>query len=572
MTTDDRKHDAVTDTTPAGGGIETIVASTMLGGLGALFPVGALRNAAGSLVRDPAPLVDEAVELPSRLADVALRGGGDDVAAARDPRFMDPAWRENPVFNRMAKAYLSLCDSATKVIDELDVDWRSRERIRQSTDNLLAAASPTNNPLLNPVVWKQTLDTGGANLVKGAKNFVDDMSTPSKLPASVDRDGFVLGETIATTEGKVVRREQLYELIEYVPLKEEVDAVPSLIIASPVNKFYLIDLDPRRSVVAAELRAGRRVFIVSWVNPDRSLADAGFDAYCAALVEAMETVCAISGSPKLNTMGLCGGGQVTLMTAAYLAAVGRQDIMATLTICIAVTDFAEGPAGSAHLSRARAKRAIEQARSQGSFDAAQTARGFALLRPVEGIWLAYVDRFLMGRDAPKHDLLFWANDQTNLTPKFGADMITVALDNSLAHPGEYVLNGAHLDVSKIDVPVYILGASTDHISPWHDCYRTVGEIGENACFVLASGGHAAAIAKGPGAKRASHRTGGVAYGVDPDDWLAGSELHAGPWWDHWNAWIESREPEKIPAPTSQGSEEFPPIGDAPGEYVMRVLT
>jgi polyhydroxyalkanoate synthase len=388
----------------------------------------------------------------------------------------------------------------------------------------------------------------------------------------VDREGYVIGESIATTAGKVVRREPLYELIEYAPLAEEVDAIPTLIIASPVNKFYLIDLDPRRSVVQGELRAGRRVFVVSWINPDRSLADSGFDAYCAALVEAMETVCEISGTSSCNAMGLCGGGQITLMTAGYLAGVGRQDLMATLTIAIAVTDFIEGPAGSAHLSRGRAKRAIEQARAHGAFDAAATARGFALLRPVEGIWLAYVDRFLLGKEAPKHDLLFWANDQTNLTPQFGADMISIALDNSLAHPGEYVLGGVPLDLSKIEVPVYVLGASTDHISPWHDCYRAVDQIGPNAIFVLATGGHAAAIAKGPGAKRASYHTGGPAFGIDPDDWLAHSELNSGPWWDHWNAWIASREPGRIPAPSEQGSAEFPPVGDAPGDYVRHMLT
>ncbi|MFT4127259.1 MAG: hypothetical protein QM662_13655 [Gordonia sp. (in: high G+C Gram-positive bacteria)] len=569
MTTVDR-HDAG-EHTPAGGGIETFAASTLLGGLGVALAPRALGRAAAATVRNPAPFVGGIARLTGRLAAVALTGRDEGVEAL-DNRFADPAWHGNPLFHRLAAGYLTICDATMAAVDELDVDWRVREQVRMSVDNALALAAPTNNMLLNPQVWKEILDTGGASVIRGAQHVLADWRTPAKLPASVDRSGFALGSTIAATPGKVVRRETLYELIEYAPLTDTVDAIPTLIIASPVNKFYLVDLAPERSVIAAELRAGRRVFVVSWVNPDRTHADSGFDDYAAAVVEAMETACRIVGSTSCHPMGLCGGGQLTLLAAAYLASTGRQHLMATLTIAIAVVDFSGEPSGSAYIDRATVGRAIQKARKAGHFNAVDTARSFALLRPVDGIWHPVVHRYLLGRAAPRHDLLFWAADQTNMSAQFGADMLTAALDNSFAVPDRAVVCGVPVDAGKISVPTYVLGASTDHISPWHDCYRTVAMIGDNAEFTLATGGHAAAIAKGPGSKRASYHTGGPAFGVDADTWLSRSEQRSGSWWEHWNEWIARHAPETVAAPDSAGSAEFPPIDDAPGHYVRRVLT
>ncbi len=562
--------EAATEQTPAGGGIETFVASAAFGGFGSLFPPAAIARAATSVLRHPAPAIGHLLGLPGRLASTALTGRSDRVTL--DKRFDDPAWHGNPLLHRLALGYLTLCDTAMTALDELDTDWRTKDQLRQSVDNVLAAASPSNNPFLNPQVWKETLDTGGSNFAQGYRHLLEDWGTAAKLPATVDRSAFALGETIAATPGKVVRRERLYELIEYAPTTNSVDMIPTLIIASPVNKFYLVDLSPDRSVVRGELQAGRRVFVVSWVNPDPSHTDAGFDAYTEAVVEAIETACRITGSTACHPIGLCGGGQLTLIAAAHLAASGRQKLMATLTIAIAVTDFTAGPAGSAHLDKARADRSIAKAKEAGYFNAADTARSFALMRPVDGIWHAFVHRYLLGRPAPKHDLLFWAADQTNLSSRFGADMMATALDNTLATPGRAVVCGTPLDISRITVPTYILGASTDHISPWHDCYRTVAMIGDNASFVLATGGHAAAIARGPGAKRATYRTGAPAINVTPDRWLEQSELHPGSWWEHWNAWIATRAPDTTPAPSEPGSDEYPPIADAPGDYVRQSTT
>ena len=368
-----------------------------------------------------------------------------------------------------------------------------------------------------------------------------------------------------------MRKTRVYELIQYQPRADKVDAVPLLVIPSPVNKYYLLDLEPEQSVARAELDAGRQVFIASWVNPDASHADVGFDEYVIGIVEMLDTVAAISGSDASHLLGLCGGGVLAFLAAAYLAAIGRERLLASLTVAIAVLDYDRGPSAMAFLDRKGAERAIRRATEHGFFDARDTARAFALIRPIEGIWNIAVHNYLLGKQPPAMGLLYWAADQTNMATKFGGQMMQAALENSLTRPGGVTVGGVPIDPSQITVDTYVLGASTDHISPWQDCYRTIAMIGGDATFVLAKGGHAIVIAKGPGSPRASYRTGAI-RGSDPDEWLASSVDNKGSWWEHWNDWIEKRTPDKKPAPTRLGNDACPPLGDAPGEYVKRLVT
>ena len=388
------------DDSGAGAGFEAVLAAAAYDGIGALAPPADLSRLARAVLRNPVP--------PARsLAGLALRLGaiGWGSAAAGpageglDRRFADPAWAGNPVLNRIALSYLAYCDTTLGILQDVDVDWRTRERLRLLADNLLAAASPTNNLLSNPSSWKRLIDTGGGSLRAGLANLVHDLRSPAKLPASVDKTAFTLGKDLAATPGKVVRRSRLYELIEYQPVTQSVDVVPVVMIASPVNKYYLLDLEPAGSVVRAELERGRRVFVVSWVNPDESHADAGFDAYVAGIVEVLQTAAEIAGTEAAHLLGLCGGGQLVLLAAAYLAAIGRQHELATLTIGIAVADYARGPATMAFLDRRTAGKAIERATARGYFDAVESARAFALIRPNDGIWANVVNNYLLGQEA-----------------------------------------------------------------------------------------------------------------------------------------------------------------------------
>jgi polyhydroxyalkanoate synthase subunit PhaC len=554
----------------AGGGLEAVMVNAASAGIGGVLPLPELTRFAWSVVRHPVPVASRIGRLATQLARIG-RGQPAEVPARLDSRFRDRAWADNSLLNGVALSYLACCDTVEGALDDADVDWRTRERLRLFIDNVLAAAAPTNNPLTNPAFWKELIDTGGGSLRAGVDNLLADLRLPTKLPSSVDQSAYRIGETIAATTGKVVRRNRIYELIQYQPRADEVDEVPVLLVSSPVNKYYLVDLEPQQSVIRAELDRGRCVFVVSWVNPDASHADIGFDDYVSSIVEILETIADISGATTSHLLGLCGGGLLAFLTAGYLAAIGQQHILATLTIAIAVLDYDRGPSAMAYLDQKQVDRAVRRAVKHGYFDAREAAWSFALMRPIEGIWANAVHNYLLGKPPPAVGLLYWAADQTNLATRFGAQMMEAALNNTLTRPGGVTIGGVPIDAGQITVDTYVLAASTDHISPWQNCYRTVSMVGGDVTFVLAQGGHAIAIARAPGSPRASHRTGDIS-GTDPQAWLSDSVDNKGSWWDHWNAWIERHTPGKRPAPMRQGNDTYPPVGDAPGEYVRRVIT
>ena len=554
----------------AGAGLEAVMANAASAGIGGVLPLPELTRLAWSVVRHPIPVASRIGRLATQLAGIG-RGQSAEAPGRLDSRFRDRAWADNSLLNGVALSYLACCDTVEGALDDADVDWRTKERLRLFIDNVLAAAAPTNNPLTNPAFWKELIDTGGGSLRAGVDNLVADLRLPTKLPSSVDQSAYRIGETIAATAGKVVRRSRIYELIQYQPRVDEIDEVPVLLVSSPVNKYYLVDLEPEQSVIRAELDRGRSVFVASWVNPDASHADVGFDDYVSSTIEMLEAVSEISGSTNSHLLGLCGGGMLAFLTAAYLAATGQQHILATLTIAIAVLDYDRGPSAMAYLDQKQVDRAVRRAIKHGYFDARESAWSFALIRPIEGIWANAVHNYLLGKPPPAVGLLYWAADQTNLATRFGAQMMEAALENTLTRPGAVSIGGVPIDAGQIAVDTYVLAASTDHISPWQNCYRTVSMVGGDVTFVLAHGGHAIAIARAPGSARASYRTGDIS-GTDPQTWLSGSVDNQGSWWDHWNAWIERHTPGKRPAPMRLGNDTYPPVGDAPGEYVRRVIT
>jgi polyhydroxyalkanoate synthase len=554
----------------AGAGLEAVMANAASAGIGGVLPLPELTRLAWSVVRHPTPIASRIGRLATRLAGIG-RGQPAEAPGRLDSRFRDRAWADNSLLNAVALSYLACCDTVEGALDDTDVDWRTRERLRLFIDNVLAAAAPTNNPLTNPAFWKELIDTGGGSLRAGVENLVADLRLPTKLPSSVDQSAYRIGETIAATSGKVVRRNRIYELIQYQPRADEIDDVPVLLVSSPVNKYYLVDLEPELSVIRAELDRGRSVFVVSWVNPDATHADIGLDDYVSSVVEMLETISDIYKSTTSHLLGLCGGGVLAFLTAAYLAAIDQQHILATLTIAIAVLDYDRGPSAMAYLDQKQVDRAVRRAIKRGYFDAREAAWSFALIRPIEGIWANAVHNYLLGKPPPAVGLLYWAADQTNLATRFGAQMMEAALENTLIRPGAVSIGGVPIDAGQITVGTYVLAASTDHISPWQNCYRTVSMVGGDVTFVLAHGGHAIAIARAPGSARASYRTGDISD-TDPQTWLTGSVDNKGSWWDHWNAWIERHTPAKRPASVRLGNDTYPPVGDAPGEYVRRVVT
>lgn len=561
-------HAATHNEAAAAGGFESVLIAGALTTLRATVPGHQLGRLAYALVRRPNPVVVRGARAVRDIAAIMRGAGGE--PGALDRRFSDAAWQDNPLLRRIALGYLAGSAAVEDIIEDADVDSRTREHVRIFVDNVLAAAAPTNNPLLHPASLERAVDTAGMSWRHGLRAMAADMSRRPRIPSTFDGSAFTLGENIAATPGKVVRRGRLYELIQYAPTTDTVAEVPMLCVASPVNKYYLLDLAPEGSVVRALLNRGRQPFMVSWVNPDETHADVGLDDYVAAIVEMLDTVAEISGCGQVHLVGFCGGGQLTFTTAAYLAAAARQDVLASLTIAIAVIDFQRGGTITAMLDRL-ADRSIAIATKRGYFDGRDAAAMFAWIRPNEGIWAHVVNNYLLGLPPSTFDLNYWAADQTNLALAFGTQLLDITGANSWAEPGTLRILGLPLDPARITADTYLLGASSDHICPWRDCYRTRTLLGGETTFVLAKGGHAAVIAKAPGTPRSSYRTSDSSV-TDPDDWLDTATDNSGSWWEHWERWAAMRAPGTKHAPTTIGSIEHPPIGDAPGEYVRVQLS
>jgi polyhydroxyalkanoate synthase subunit PhaC len=551
----------------APGGFELVLASAAFRTISDHIPGHELRAMAAALVQHPGPALTPVIDLARQLVPIVL--GSDGQPTSRDRRFADPAWRTNPLLRRIALGYLASCQAVERIVADAEVDWRTKERVKLLADNLLAAAAPTNNPVLHPLSWQRAIDTGGRSWLRGLQQLVIDMGAPPRLPATVDTTAFSIGENIAATPGKVVWRSELFELIQYAPTAETVDETPVLFVASPVNKYYLLDLSPHRSVIAAELACGRQVFVISWVNPDQRHSDAGLDEYVSSILDSLDAIDAITGGDRAHLLGLCGGGQLAVAVVGYLAATGRQARLATLTLAITVVDFERGGPQGALIDRKVAKRAIARATKDGLFDGKNSAVTFAWLRPNDGIWANVVNDYLLGQQPPAEPLLYWAADQTNLALQLGVDLLEMVVGNGFAAGTVRVLDQA-IDLRNVTVDTYVLGASTDHISPWPDCYRTRALLGGSTTFVLARGGHAVAVATPPGNPKASYRT-GTSSTSDPEQWLAESTDNPGSWWEHWNQWIQECTPTTRPAPTTLGSVSTPVLAEAPGAYVRAML-
>ncbi|MGV0768440.1 PHA/PHB synthase family protein [Mycobacterium syngnathidarum] len=550
------------------GGFESVLTAGAMNTLRGRVPTGELGQIVAALARHPRPALNRIARAAREIGSIAQ--GVDDRPGALDRRFSDVAWQDNALLQRIALGYLAGSAAVEDIVADAEVDWRTKERARVFVDNVLAAAAPSNNPLLNPASLKRAIDTAGTSWIRGLRSLTGDMANRPRIPSAVDGSGYRLGDNLAATPGKVIRRGRLYELIQYAPISESVDAVPVLCVASPVNKYYLLDLGPKESVTRVLLERGRQAFTVSWVNPDQSHQDVGLDDYIAAIVEMLETVAEVCGTDQVHLTGFCGGGQLAFTTAGYLAATGRQELLASLTVAIAVIDFERGGTIGAMLDRRLADRSIAIATRRGYFDGRDTAEMFAWIRPNDGIWVNVVNNYLLGLPLTTFDLVYWSTDQTNLALAFGTQLVDITLTNAWAKPGGVRVLGESLDPGQITVDTYILGASTDHICPWQDCYRTRALLGGQSTFVLAKGGHAAVIARGPGSPRASYRT-AESTANDPYDWQAESTEYTGTWWEHWERWIAKRTPGTRPAPTMLGSLTHPPVGDAPGQYVRTTL-
>jgi polyhydroxyalkanoate synthase subunit PhaC len=557
-------EDWVQDAADDAGGLDLLLTDAALGVM-RRFRDTSVRRLAEKLARDPRLVGRHAAQLGGELGKIAT-GRSQLAPDPRDRRFADPAWTANPLLRRAVQAYLAASAAAEAVVADAELDWRDDTRLKFLLTNLIAAAAPSNNPLLSPVAWKALIETGGGNVVRGLRAFADDMASAPRVPSMVPAGAFEVGKTLAVTPGAVVHRTEQFELIQYQPVTATVYRYPLLIVPPMINKYYITDLAPGRSMVEYLVGEGHQVFVVSWRNPDARHRDWNLDTYGGAVADAMHAVRVIASTPKVSLCALCSGGVVTSMVAAHLAKAGELDRVASIFLGVTVLDQARAGTAAAMIDEDTAAAAVAASAVRGYLDGRALAEVFAWLRPDDLIWNYWVNNYLQGRPPPAFDILHWNADTTRLPAGLHRGFIDIALVNALTIPQAADMLGSAVDLSKIDVDAYVIAAIADHICPWQSCYRTTQLFGGQVKFVLSTSGHIAALVNPPSNAKARFRTAVVNPG-DPRQFLAEATEVAGSWWPDYSAWLAARSGERRDAPEQLGSEAYPVLCDAPGTYV-----
>jgi polyhydroxyalkanoate synthase subunit PhaC len=547
------------------GALDLLLTDGALGVIRRLRPDGAMLRLAASLAGQPRLVARQAAGLTAELGRIAV--GRSQVAPhPKDRRFADPAWDQNPLLKRVMQAYLAAGQAALGTFEAADLDWRDTERLRFLLSNVIAAAAPSNNPLLSPSAIKALVDTGGVSAARGARALLTDLAVAPRVPSMVEPGSFEVGKDLAVTPGSVVYRTEMFELIQYAAATERVNKYPLLIVPPMINKFYITDLAPGRSMTEYLVSDGHQVFCISWRNPDYRHRDWGLDSYGAAVLDALETVRTITRAKKASVCALCSGGIVSSMVAAHLNAIAELDTVATLCLGVTVLDQARAGTAGAMIDEATAAAAMAVSRARGYLDGRTLAEVFAWLRPDDLIWNYWVNNYLQGRPPPAFDILYWNADTTRLPAALHADFIRLALDNSLVKPGCATMLGSPVDLSKVDCDSYVIAGVADHLCPWQSCYRTTQMLGGDVSFVLSTSGHIASMVNPPGNPKATFQV-AEENPEDPAEWPAKASTVAGSWWPHYSRWLAARSGGDKKSRAKAGSKEFAVLGPAPGTYV-----
>jgi len=515
--------------------------------------------------KQPRVLLEVGGRLLQDLTAIAF-GSSDIAPPPKDARFKDPAWQESPVFRRVGQSYLAWAHALNEWLEHSGLEGINRERARFILDIAKDLAAPMNGLAGNPEALRRLWDTRGRSLIDGVRNFVDDVRHNHGYPAVADRHAFKVGTDVAATPGQVVYRNDLLEVIQYQPTTPDVHKVPLLYVFSQVNRFYLGDLTPDRSLFRQLLDAGIQVFAVSWRNPTEEQRDWGLDTYADGVIRALEVVRTVTGTPQVNLIGVCAGGLVTACAAGVLAARG-DDGLKSLSLFINILDNrpADSDFGLFVTERSVNARKTE-IRNAGVFDEKNVFEMFAWLRPEENVMAFFRSNYLLGEAPLKHPLLFWSMDYTRLPAGLYADFLDLSVKNSLAK-GELRLLGQRIDLKRFTRDTYLMAGSTDHITPWRGCYRSTQLFGGNIEFVLTNQNHTQTIsARGDNKHLRYWRADELPE--SPDAWTRAAHETRGDWREHWFKWLADRSEERVPAPATLGCEAYPALYPAPGKYVI----
>ena len=535
-------------------------------------------NFTASMMKNPQKLLD--VQMEAWTAYTNLWFGAANKALGKDAeptaipekgdrRFKHEAWDNNPYFDFIKQSYLVTANAIQSVVAETEgLNEKDAQKLRFYTQQFVDTLSPTNFIMTNPQVLEATLESKGENLIKGLQNFCDDFDSENgKLRIKMtDQDAFELGKNVATTPGKVVFQNELLQLIQYSPMTEEVHKKPLLIIPPWINKFYMLDLQEKNSLIKYQLEQGHTVFVVSWVNPDESLRDKDFEDYVlTGALAAVDAVEKATGEKKINAIGYCIGGTLLAATLSYMTAKDDRRI-ASATFYVTMLDFSEPGELGVFVDEQQIQSLEEEMNERGYLDGAQMAATFNMLRSNDLIWSFYVNNYLLGKEPFPFDLLYWNSDSTRMPAKMHSTYLrTMYLENSFKDAGGIIINGVPIDLRDIKTPAYFISTEEDHIAPWKSTYLGAQLFSGPVRFVLGKSGHIAGIVNPPAAKKYGYYTGAKPM-TDADEWLENTKSHEGSWWLDWDKWVKKFAGNKVPARTA-GEGKLKVIEDAPGSYV-----
>ena len=486
-----------------------------------------------------------------------------------DRRFKDKAWNEELAFDYIKQSYLLTSRWVQSTVGGVEgLDPLNKKKVDFFTRQFLSAMSPTNFALTNPAVLKKTAESGGENLLDGLEKLLGDLERGrGRLKISMtDEAAFEVGKNVAASPGKVLYQNELMQLIQYEPSTEKVHRRPLLFVPPWINKFYVMDLQPKNSLIKWAVDQGHTLFVVSWVNPRGELAHKDFEDYMLeGPLAALDAIEQATGEREVNVLGFCIGGILMVATLAYLAAKGDTRVKSA-TFLATMVDLKDIGEVSVFIDEEQLRSLEEHVAEKGYLEGHHMAEMFNMMRENDLIWSFVVNNYLLGRDPMPFDLLYWNADSTRLP----ATMLVTYLrkiyqDNGLMKPGHLVLDGVPIDIGKIETPCYVLATKDDHIAPWVSSYPATRSFAGPVRFVLGASGHIAGVINPPGANKYCYWT-NAKTPATPAEWFASAERHEGSWWPDWGKWLARKAGPKVPS-RQPGDGALAPIEEAPGSYV-----
>lgn len=506
----------------------------------------------------------------------SLRGESAPAVIAPQPgdrRFKDEDWSANPTFSAIKQFYLLAARWLEAMVGGAEgIEPRTRQKALFYLRQFLSAVAPTNFIATNPKVIRATTETNAENLRRGFANLLDDMER-SRGPLQIaltDTSAFTLGENLALTPGKVVYQNDLMQLLQYAPTTETVYRRPLLIVPPWINKYYVLDMQPKNSFIRWAVGEGHTVFVISWVNPSGPLAAKTFDDYLLeGPMAALDAIGEATGADKINTLGYCIGGTLLACALARMAALGDERV-ASATFFTTLVDFSDPGELGVFIDEEQIGLIETYMEKKGFLDGSQMSQVFSMLRENDLIWSAFISNYLLGKDPPPFDLLYWNSDSTRMPAKMhGFYLREMYLNNRLVEPDALTIAGQPIDLRRIRVPAYILSAREDHIAPWMSSFAATRLYAGPVRFVLAASGHIAGVINPPAAGKYNYWTNKRRVKL-PDTWLKGAERHDGSWWPDWSAWVKRRAAGMVRARVP-GAGALPALEEAPGSYVKMRL-